>query len=61
MNPCKDCIKQYGDPLCTNLGHCVFEGTNEKPAQEHTYNASICLTKTSLPTRDGAKSNFDSS
>ncbi|MCW4048574.1 MAG: hypothetical protein NWE89_02450 [Candidatus Bathyarchaeota archaeon] len=31
MNPCRDCLKIYGDSLCSELGHCVFEGTNEKP------------------------------
>lgn len=32
MNPCKQCLKAYGDSLCATLGHCAFEGTNEKPA-----------------------------
>ncbi len=31
MKPCRDCMKVYGDGLCSTLGHCVFEGTNEKP------------------------------
>ena len=31
MNPCRDCLKAFGDSLCSELGHCVFEGTDEKP------------------------------
>ena len=31
MNPCRACLKVYGEGLCSTFGHCVFEGTNEKP------------------------------
>jgi len=31
MNPCRICLKSFGDSLCADLGHCVWEGSNEKP------------------------------
>jgi len=31
MKPCKACGKAYGEPPCTGLGHCVFEGSGEQP------------------------------
>ncbi len=31
MNPCRDCLKVYGEGLCSITGHCAFEGTDEKP------------------------------
>jgi hypothetical protein len=34
MNPCRECIKVHGVSLCTNLGHCAFEGTDEIPSKD---------------------------
>jgi len=31
MNPCRACVKVYTETPCNSLGHCIFEGTDEKP------------------------------
>jgi hypothetical protein len=61
MNPCRDCLKKYGVALCMDLGHCVFEGTNEAPINKHAVDISAHLTKTSLQKRDGAISTLGAS
>lgn len=33
MNPCKECIRIYGRFLCSDLGHCIFEGTDTGPGE----------------------------
>ena len=47
MNPCRDCLKAFGDSLCSELGHCVFEGTDEKPQfkliSDHVKETGDCM------------------
>jgi len=31
MSPCRDCLKIYDDSPCSELGHCIWEGSNMKP------------------------------
>ena len=36
MKPCEACVENYGEELCKDLGHCVFEGSNEWPKKGKT-------------------------
>jgi hypothetical protein len=33
LKPCKACLKAYGGFLCSDLGHCAFEGSGEWPEE----------------------------
>ena len=60
MNPCKECMKMFGEPLCTDFGHCVFEGTNEEYQYEHADSKTAYMAKNTLLKQDGADSTVDS-